>query len=467
MNNLTDFVKSTNQSIKSSVIVRIFIITILILILLIPAGMVSKLIKERKYRRLDVINEINSKWALNQTLLGPVLTIPYNSYHAEKYYDKNNVERERIIKEVKHAYFLPDNLNINGDVFPEHRQRGIYSTVVYTTDLIINGEFSFPDFSQWKIASNNILWDDAIISFGINDMRGINKTIDMKWNNSQTTLTPGVKNNPLVTKGIYSPVIIKKIKNSTQTFNIKLNFRGSTKLSFLPLGKNTLVEIKSNWPSPSFNGAYLPKERTISDEGFNAKWEILDYNREFPQSWTEKNTPENNTAFVAELFLPTEFGVELFLPVDEYQQTERSTKYAILFIILTFAAVFILFEILNKNRIHPIQYLLVGFSLSIFYLLLISLSEHIPFNWSYLISSLSIVTIITIYGKSLCKKNALTLIFASVLISLYGFLFFTLQLEDYSLLVGSIGLFLILSFIMIFTRKIDWYNFKLNKIEDK
>ena len=324
-------------------------------------------------------------------------------------------------------------------------------------DWPVRGNYSFPDFSQWKIASDNILWEDAVIYFGITDMRGINKTIDMKWNNIQLSLIPGVKENPLVTKGIYSPVLINKEKKSLQSFEIKLNLRGSSTLSFLPLGKNTEVQIKSDWPSPSFNGTFLPKERTIDNNGFNAKWEIFDYNREFPQSWTDKMISVNDT----------EFGVELFLPVDEYQKTERSTKYAILFIILTFAAVFILFEILNKRRIHPIQYLLVGFSLTIFYLLLISLSEHISFNWAYLISSLSIVTIITIYGKSLCKKNSLTLIFTSVLISLYGFLFFTLQLEDYSLLVGSIGLFIILSIIMIFTRKIDWYNFKLNKVKDE
>ena len=457
MDNLWTFLKSTDQSIKSSVIIRIIIISILILLLLIPAGMVNNLIKERKSRRQEVINEINSKWALGQTLLGPVLDIPYNSYAITKVIDKNGIEKEKIIKEVKHAYFLPDKLIINGEVFPEYRKRGIYSTIVYTSDLNISGNYSFPDFEQWKISPNNILWDDAVIYFGITDMRGINKTIDMKWNNLQLSLMPGIKQNPIVKKGVYSPVIIKKQIKSIQAFEIKLNLRGSTSLSFLPIGKTTQVQIKSDWPSPSFNGAFLPKERTLSDNGFNAKWEIFDYNREFPQSWTDNIISVNDT----------EFGVELFLPVDEYQKTERSTKYAILFIILTFAAVFILFEILNKNRVHPIQYLLVGFSLTIFYLLLISLSEHIPFNWSYLISSLSIVVIISIYGKSICKKNTLTLIFTSVLISLYGFLFFTLQLEDYSLLVGSIGLFIILSIIMIFTRKINWYNFKLNKIESK
>ncbi len=457
MENFWSFTKSINNSIKSSVIIRIIIISFLILFLLIPASQVNKLIREREYRRLDVINEINSKWAFEQTLLGPILEIPYNVFYTSKWKDEKGIEREKITKQIKQAYFLPDKLKIDGEVIPEYRKRGIYSSVVYTSDLTINGEYASFDFSKWKIPLDNVLWNDATISFGLTDMRGINKTIEMRWNNSKIELTPGVKDIPLVTKGVYSLIKIKKEKNFPQTFEIKLNFRGSTNLSFLPIGKNTTAHLKSNWTSPSFNGAFLPKERTITDNGFNATWEIFDYNREFPQSWIEEKLSIDNT----------KFGFELFLPVNEYQKTERSTKYALLFIILTFATVFILFEILNKKRVHPIQYLLVGFALTTFYSLLLSLSEHIDFNIAYLIASLSIVIITTFYGGSLCKKNSLTIILGAMITSLYGFLFFTLQLEDYSLLVGSIGLFLIISIIMIFTRKIDWYNFKLNKIEDK
>lgn len=457
MENFSTFTASINQKIKSSVIIRIIIISILILLLMIPAGQVNRLVKEREYRRQEVINEINSKWAFEQTLLGPILEIPYNVFYTSKWKDEKGIEREKITKELRHAYFLPDKLKINGEVVPEYRKRGIYSTVVYTSDLTISGEYASFDFSKWKIPLDKILWNDAVISFGLTDMRGINKTINMKWNNKNIELTPGVKDTPLVAKGVYSMIKIKNEKNIPQTFEIKLNFRGSTNLSFLPIGKNTVIQIKSNWTSPSFNGAFLPNVRTIDENGFNATWEIFDYNREFPQSWIKENISIDNT----------KFGFELFMPVNEYQKTERSTKYALLFIILTFATVFILFEILNKKRIHPIQYLLVGFALTTFYSLLLSLSEHIDFNIAYLIASLSVVIITTFYGRSLCKKKSLTIIFGAMITTLYGFLFFTLQLEDYSLLVGSIGLFLILSIVMIFTRKIDWYNFKLYKIEDE
>ena len=455
MDNFWSFIKSTNQTIKASILVRIILISIILLFLLIPSSQVNRLINEREYRRQAVIEEINSKWAYSQTLLGPVLEIPYNVYHINKSTDKNGAEKETITREIKYAYFLPDVLQINGEVIPEYRHRGIYSTAVYVSDLTISGEYSMPDFNQWKIPYKDIIWEDAVFSLGLSDMRGINKTIDMKWDNDNIILKPGVKENQVVTKGVFSKIKINK-KNKSSVFEIKLNFRGSTNISFLPLGRNTKVDIKSEWPSPSFNGAFLPKERTITDNGFDASWEIFDYNREFPQSWTDKEINLESS----------KFGLELFLPVDEYQKTERSTKYAILFIILTFAAVFILFEIINKKRVHPIQYILVGFALTIFYLLLISLSEHIPFNFAYLIASLSVVVIITLYGSSICRKLSLSVIFGTLLTSLYGFLFFTLQLEDYSLLVGSIGLFIILTAVMIFTRKIDWYNFKLNKNDE-
>ncbi|MCP4151838.1 MAG: cell envelope integrity protein CreD, partial [bacterium] len=189
--------------------------------------------------------------------------------------------------------------------------------------------------------------------------------------------------------------------------------------------------------------------------GFKANWEIYDYNREFPQQWKGKNKQWN--------FLDSRFGLQLFSPVDEYQKTTRSIKYAILFISLTFLAFFLVIEIMNKRRIHPVQYLLVGFALCIFYLLLISLSEHVAFDTAYLISSICITVLTTVYTKSISGKFLSALSMGVLFSGLYGFLFVMLRLEDYSLLVGSIGLFTILAAVMIFTRKVDWYAFKIEK----
>jgi inner membrane protein len=445
---------SKNESllklIKDSIVVRVFLIGFLIIILLIPSAMVMVLIEEREQRRNSVIHEINSKWALWQTLTGPVLGIPYKVFHTKEFYE-DKVLKKTVSEEIKTAYFLPDRLNIRGSIFPETRYRGIYQSVVYTADLEVSGEFLFPDFESWNIPDEHVMWDGAILSFGISEMRGINKNIQLNWGKDQLNPKPGVKNKKIYTNGISTRVVINK--DEKNTFSMKLNLRGSEKINFYPLGRLTEVDLKSKWSSPSFEGAFLPKTRVINKDGFLAHWEIFDYNRDYPQYWQEDAWDIANS----------KFGLELIRPIDEYQKTSRSSKYSILFIALTFLAFFLLFELINKRRIHPIQYLLVGAALVLFYLLLLSLSEHLPFDTAYLISSISIVLLTTVYTRSISGKKSLALIMGIIITGLYGFLYVLLRIEDYSLLIGSLGLFVILSLVMIFTRKIDWYSFRMGK----
>jgi inner membrane protein len=226
-----------------------------------------------------------------------------------------------------------------------------------------------------------------------------------------------------------------------------LNINGSESINFIPVGKQTNVDLDSDWANPSFEGSFLPNTRDINETGFNASWKVLHLNRSYPQQWigTKYNIDESS------------FGVKLLLPVDHYQKSLRSVKYAIMFISLTFL-IFFFTEILNKKRIHPIQYLLVGLGLSVFYTLLVSLSEQINFNLAYLLASLSIITLITAYSYSMLKNIKLTVIVAFVLSVLYTFLFTVIQLQDYSLLLGSIGLFLALAIVMYLSRKVDWYS---------
>jgi inner membrane protein len=222
---------------------------------------------------------------------------------------------------------------------------------------------------------------------------------------------------------------------------------GSKHLWFIPLGKVTDVTISSNWATPSFSGDFLPDNREIADSGFDATWKVTHLNRSFPQVWKDQIYKVSNSAF----------GVDLIFPVDEYQASMRSAKYAILFIGLTFL-IFIFIEILNKKKIHPVQYLLVSFGILIFYTLLIALSEHIGFSLAYLVSSIAIIGLITIYAFSVFRKVKLAMIMMISLITLYVFLFVTLQMEAYSLLMGSVGLFIILGIVMYLTRRINWYN---------
>ena len=265
-------------------------------------------------------------------------------------------------------------------------------------------------------------------------------------------------------------------------FSFDLDINGSRNLSFLPFGKETKVELKSNWSNPSFEGSFLPDEREISSNGFVAKWKVLQLNRNYPQQgcgaflgenpvqnisngysnrdnysddYASMGTDENNIA---------SFGVKLMLPIDEYQKTMRSAKYNIMFIFLTFLAFFFM-EILNKNKIHPIQYLLVGFAICLFYILLLSISEYLKFNIAYWIACLAILILITFYAKSIFKSNKITALTAIILAMLYGFFYSILQLQDYALLMGSLGLLLILAVIMYLTRNINWYSIGNQKSE--
>jgi len=419
--------------VRTSTTFKFLIVGALILILLIPAEMIKSLIKERNALRNSVIDEVSYKWGNPQTLAGPLLTIPY-----KQYFRKDN----KIIEEVHYAHFLPENLEINGDVNPEIRYRGIYKVVVYSSNLEFKGNFRKPDFSQWKINESDILWDDAYLSVRVPDMRGIRDIVKINWNKDVFDVNPGI--NQQNYSGISSQV---KIGDSEQyDFSYNLNLNGSSSLNFIPLGKETNIAIASPWTNPSFDGAFLPYEREVNEKGFNAKWKVLHLNRTYPQQWTDDSYYIDDSAF----------GVGLLFPVDQYQKSLRSAKYAIMFISLTFL-VFFFTELLNKKRIHPIQYLLVGLGLSIFYSLLVSLSEHMSFNWAYLIASVSIIGLITAYAHSIFKNLRLTAILSLILVILYLFLFTILQLQDYSLLLGSIGLFLTLAIVMYLSRKIDWY----------
>lgn len=440
----TFFEKASNW-LKNSLTIRLITIGILILFLLIPVSMVKDVIREREYRQKDAIKEISSKWGENQTVSGLVLTIPYNKF--TKVYDNDN-KNHKLVKSREYAHFLPDQLTINGDVLPEVRYRGIYEVIVYNSKLNLIGSFSNPNFEEWKIADENILWEDAYVSLGLSDLRGLQNKVSLNWNGKQYDFNPGIESNDVIKKGISCriPVHSKKSGHLAQSFSLKLNFNGSSGLNFIPLGKSTNVSIKSPWKNPSFDGAFLPDNREINKEGFKAEWDVLHLNRPYPQSF------RGSTYGIYQ----SSFGVNLIVPVDEYQKSMRSAKYAVMFITLTFLLFFFI-QILNSVRIHPIQYIIVGLALCVFYTLLVALSEHIAFKFSYFISSISIISMVTLYAHSIAKNKRLTKVIGLILVLLYLFIYSIIQMQDYALLMGSVGLFLVLAAIMYLSRKIDWY----------
>jgi inner membrane protein len=306
----------------------------------------------------------------------------------------------------------------------------------------VSGNFTKPDLKELNALSDQ---SKAFIEIGIPDMRGINKDITLYWVDSTLPVISGVKSNDIIESGVHANVILSD--NPVLSFSFDIDLNGSHSLNFIPLGKETEVKLTSTWNDPGFCGAFIPDDRNIDEKGFNAYWNVLQLNRNFPQQWIDKQYTVSESSF----------GVELITPVDSYQKSERSVKYAVLFIALTFL-VFFFAEVMTKTRIHPVNYLLSGAALCIFYSLLTALSEHIPFNFAYLIASISIIGMIGVFARSLYHNSKVTLTVVACLTALYTFLFVILQLIDYSLLFGNIGLVIILGIVMYFSRKIDWYS---------
>ena len=441
-----------NISLRNSITIKLFIVGFLIFLLLIPTAMVMFLIKQREWARENAIQEVSYKWGATQTLAGPVLTVPYKEYLKIR---ENN--EDKVIEQIHYAHFLPDVLNINGSVAPKILYRGIYEIVVYNTQLKFQGEFSSLNFQNLSNIKE-VLWQDAFISLGIPDMRGIEKNIKIHWNDQDLEFNPGIETKDVIESGasVRVPIDPAAVTKIIYPFSFDIALNGSKQLQFIPLGKETNVQLNSNWNNPSFDGAFLPDQREVGKEGFKASWKIIHLNRNYPQCWLGKS----------QNIYSSSFGVNLLIPVNEYQKTMRSAKYAIMFIALTFL-VFFFVEVLNKKRIHPIQYLLVGLALCIFYTLLLAISEYINFNFSYLVSSIATIALITAYSKSIFKNKFLTFLQGLILVVLYGFMYVTLQLQDYALLMGSIGLFIVLVIVMYLSRNIEWYSLSVNNPEEK
>ena len=430
--------KSRLNSFTRTTTFKFFMVGLITLFLLIPANWVKSIILEREDRNDEAISEISASWGNEQTIMGPVLTIPYINYITLK---------NETIPERNNLHILPENLQVSINVNPEKRSLGIFSAVVYNSVNEINGYFKLPDLSGFGINEKNILWDQAYLTLGIPDMRGIKNEVQFDWEGKKQEIIPGCNNGDIATSGFHT--IIDISANSRQdelNFNINLELNGTKTLSVLPLGKTTNVKISSTWPSPRFTGNFLPYKKEINASGFSAEWIVTHLNRNYPQVFINKAFNVENS----------QFGVELIQPVDHYQRSYRSAKYAIMFIGLTFL-VFLLIEILNKKRLHPIQYILTGIALVVFYTLLVSLSEHIGFTLAYTISAFAVVSLLAYYTWANFKKWSFTLTTFSTLASLYVFLFVILQMEDYALLLGSIGLFIVLTLFIVMTRKINWY----------
>lgn len=430
--------KDIVSKVTSSVSFKFAVIGFLSLLLLIPVEMIKNLIEERQERSQEAVREVSEKWGVEQTITGPYLTIPLKEIRIQN-------GREEPVHTFLHV--LPEDLQIRGRVVPEEKKRGIFRVVVYHSALLLEGSLRLTPELLEQVNAGELADHTAYLCLGLTDLRGI-KDVEVRTGEEIIEEMPGLPTTDLVRKGIHVPLSPDLLLSDPLPFQITLELDGSRELYFNPVGKNTGVELASNWADPSFDGAFLPvpAETETGADGFRATWRVNYLNRSYPQHWFNRSAELEGSAF----------GVRFLIPVDHYQKSMRSIKYALMFIALSFL-IFFLTELLSGIRLHPIQYLLVGMALVVFYTLLISLSEHLGFDLAYLISALATLVLISLYVRSSTGKIKQGLITGSLLLVLYAFLYTTLQMQDFSLLFGSIGIFLVIAIIMFVSRKVNWY----------
>ncbi|MDF3821256.1 cell envelope integrity protein CreD [Leptospira sp. 96542] len=435
--------------IQNSVNIRLLVLAFMVICFLIPLGFVRSLISDRHFSSSEAIAEIGSKWGGSQVLAGPFIVIPYTvKYPQSSETDSKKVEWQY---ETHHAYFLPEELKVETSMLSEIRKRSIYQAVLYSSDLSLSGKFKLPSGRDFPSNTSYIYWNEMKLITSISDTKGLGKDTKLIWDGIEKSWEPGTEST-YFPNGIHSNLNMIDKNKSLVHFKIQMSLKGSESISIVPSGKNNSVQISSNWGDPSFEGNLLPKDRTITESGFSAVWESSYFGRNYPQIIRSMDSNYVNQ------ILGSGYGVKLIIPADHYQKIERSVKYAIL-ILLTSFTLFFLLEIFGGVTLHPIQYLLIGASMVVFYILNLSLSEHFGFLISYTIASFAVSLLIGYYAMAVLKNSKKGVLAGGYFIGLYSFLYIILTSEDQALLLGSVAVFMLLTLVMHFTRKIDWYSF--------
>ena len=442
------------KKVRNSFTAKMIMIGLVVLLCQIPILMVDSLVSKRQNLADDVENEIASKWGYRQKVSGPLLAIPVSR-------DIKRTEKEgKTIKEVittEHStYFaVPQNLQITGELMPEMRYRGIYEIILYRSHITLEGSVVFPkEVDDWKLHP-----EKSRLIVGIADLQGVS-AIKSQFNGNAARVTPGIIAKAPFAGGFSVPLN----KAGDGKFEISFDLNGCRELLFSMVGRETVLDLKSSWQSPSFCGAFLPAERNISEKGFNAKWQISEFNRDLPASWVGSREtfqyPEKKSRY-GESHYQRSAGVALLKVADSYMQVNRAVEYSILVFIIVLMAMLIA-EKVAKVWVHPLQYFIAALSLVLFYTLTLAISEHSSFGTAYIVAAAAVSALGGFYSALIYRKLAAALgMFGAVAIS-YAAIYVILQLEDYALLAGSVILFILLAVLMTFTGKINRQTIDMN-----
>ena len=427
---------------------KILILGFLTLVFTVPFVIIGMVSHERKGYRDRVVAEIASSTAGSQQIAGPVLVLPYR----ERVVNRTTDATGRITT-VEHAVtrqhrVLPESLAVEGDVSLEERYRGIYKAHLYRADLRLAGAFALPDLRVIASRPDFLGWDSAFVAVAVTDPRGMRQAPRVEWNGRALVPKPGTGAEgmgPGFSAALDEPWT--GVPGRPVSFRITLPVVGTERLHLVPVGKQSRVHLRSPWPHPSFTGQFLPDTRSVSSSGFDARWDLSRFATDVERSLGDDVRTRGGEPTV---------GVEFVAPVDVYRLSERGLKYGLLFVLLTFVA-FFLVEVLRGLAVHPVQYGLVAAALVLFFLLLISLSEHLPFAAAYAVASAACITLLVVYVAHVLRGWGRGLVFGGGLAALYGLLYVVLQSEDYALLLGTLLLLGVLAAVMWSTRRVDWY----------
>jgi inner membrane protein len=430
---------------------KFFLVAALILLLSIPLALVWFLVSERESRSAAVTAEVAQLFGARQQIIGPLLIVPYTV-------SVTRVQNDKTIEgtEERYAVFLPDDFTASGEAESEIRRRAIYDVTLYKARLTISGRFPSPDIRLVDPDAASVRWRDAFLSLALSDVSDLKQAAAIRIGGNQALgFEPsiGLPNNaaPGLHARLFPVGASIDQPPAAFSFETELAFNGSSSLTIAPIGRETRISLSSDWPHPSFSGAFLPDTREVTKDGFTASWRVPHLARSIPQAWrVAASQPyiHNELHAVAS-------GVDFFVPVDYYALVNRSAKYGLMFLAVAFFGVLVL-ELTSGRRVHAVQYVFVGLAMILFYILLLSLSEHIGFTGAYLIASAATAGMVSLYvGRSL-QSAARGGIMLMVFLILYGLLYLILRLEDYALLAGAVAGFVMLTVTMFATLRVNW-----------
>ncbi len=439
---------------------KVLIIVALTVLIGIPLMMIHATIEERAQFRQQAVASIAADSVREQTITGPILAIRYTDDYEETVSstEGSTTKTEVVARSVQRTHLVfPNDLAMDTSIKTDRRYRGIHQVLVYGGKHFISGDFVLPVMNDLarSTTKSRLRVDQASIALGISDVRGIRNIPKIDWEGSivEFEQSTGLTSLP---SGLHAKLPVMTLTAPARVkFSFSLGLDGIESQHFVPVGKNNKFSVKSDWPHPQFSGDFLPSpsDRVINDSGFSASWHISSLST---MAQKQLRTVEDAVTTPGTRTQVDTFSIGLIEPVNVYSLAERATKYGLLFVALTFAAFFV-FEILKQLPIHPVQYLLVGLALVLFFLLLVSLSEHIDFALAYLIASVACIVLIGFYLSFVLRNWYRGMGFGTALTLLYGALFGLLMSENNALVLGAILLFTVLAAVMVATRKVDWY----------